>query len=319
MAYSDLLKVSAELKTVGDNDAAQSVIDGKAYVAALALDWVTKRIDQMTQQEFAPRRELRYFDATSDMALDPYLNSVILDKPLVDVATVQVADTYLSQWTPDLPYSERVNYDYFLYPVRQTPYYKLQATKTFYPLFSPALFSVFAWFPQAYQQAIAVDGLWCYREKYSTEAWLRSDQTVRNNPLTITGTSLQLTDASAFSPGQWFRFADALLAVDDEIALVQAVDTVSSPNVVTMARGQRGTTATAHLQGAPLDFWQAEPNIERCCTRWAAYLYQRRAVYETLRVTMGASGSITSVFPQDAPEEMLGILGEYVNIHLSRA
>lgn len=319
MAYSTLARVESELKSLGSNETAASVIDGKAYIVTEALEWVTKRIDQMTQQEYAPRREFRYFDATADMSLDPYLNSLILDKPLVDVATVQVADTTLTRWTPDLPYSDRVNYGYFLYPVRQTPYYKLQATKTFWPLFDPGLFSPIAWYPQAYQQAIAVDGLWCYRENYDTEAWLSSGQTVRNNPLTISGTSLQLTSAADFSPGQWLRFADALLPVDDEIALITAVDNASMTKTATILRGQRGTTATAHEQGAAVDFWQTEPNIERACTRWAAYLYQRRAVYETLKVTMGASGSITSVFPQDCPEEMRGILGVYVNLHLARA
>ena len=318
MAYSTLDTVVAELKAQGNDPNVYSVITGKQYVIN-ALDWVTRRIDSMCQMEFAPRRQTRYFDATSDMALDPYLNSIILDKPLVDIVSCTVADTVLGLWTPNLGYQQRINYDYFLYPVNSTPYYKLQATKTFYPLFNPALFSVFAWFPQAYQQAVAVDGLWCYREYYSEQGYESSGQTVQDNPLSSSATTLTVSSNAVFSPGQWFRFKDQAVDAVDEIALVTDVP-MTSTNTLTIARGERGTTATSHAQNCEIDLWITEPNINRACTRWTAYLYQRRAVYETAKViTGGAGSSITLKFPLDAPEEIQGILANFINYHISKA
>lgn len=320
MAYATLNQVLSELKTEADLTNANSpeVLDDTAYIKN-ALTFTTKRIDMECQQEFAPRRMKKDFDSTSDQALDPYLNSVILTTPLLDVIQVKVADTVMTEWTPDLPYSDRLNYNYFLYPVHETPHYKLQSTGL-YPFWSPFYFSPVAWWPQAAQQAIQVDGLWGYRSNYDTEAWEDSTATVLNSPtLTINGTSLAVADASLFSPGMWIRFTDGTTTPEDEIAEVTDTNPTSTPETVTIVRHQRGTTAKAHNTGTGIDIFIPEPNIQRACLRWTSYLVNRRAVYMKLQVSAGASGSITQVFPQDMPEEIKGILGLYQNFHFAKA
>lgn len=315
-AYATLAQAQSEAKvqesTVNGN--APEVIELDRYLLS-ALHFITKRIDQICQQEFAPRRSTRYFDLRPDMAVDVYLNSLVLDKPLLDVSAVKIADFLLTEWAPPFTYNQRTDFDYFLYPVNDTPHYKLQATK-FLPNWSVFWYaSPFSWLPQATQQACSIDGLWGYRKYYDQEAWESSTQVVGNSPsLSATETVVDVTTASVFSPGMWIRFADQLNAADDEIA--EVVDTNVPMGAITIARGGdagRGTTVIAHATDCPMDIFLPEPNIVRACLRWADYLYARRAVYETMKITAGGMGSVTQVFPQDIPEEAKGILGAYIN------
>lgn len=323
MSYADLSQAQAESKTQEStvNSNAPEVVALNAYLIA-ALRFITRRIDHICQQEFAPRRIVRYFDLRSDTSVDVYLNSLVLDKPLLDVSTVTIADSLLTEWSPPLTYAERVNYDYFLYPVNETPHYKLQATK-FLPNWSVLWYAApFSWFPQATQQACAIDGLWGYRKYYDQEAWENSEQTVLNSPeLTTTNDVVQVTDASVFSPGMWFRFNDQLNAADDEIVEVVSVNGFTNPPTVTVERGGeggRGTTVTTHAAGCEIDIFIPEPNITRACLRWADYLYARRANFETTKLMAGQQGVIISTFPQDVPPEAQGILASYINWHLVR-
>ena len=261
---------------------------------------------------------IKDFDSTTDQALDPYLNSVILTKPLLDVVQVKVADTVMTRWTPDLPYSDRINYNYFLYPVYETPHYKLQSTGLF-PFWSPFYFSPVLFWPQAAQQAIQVDGLWGYRTNYDTEAWQDDGATVLNSPtLTLTGTVIEVTNASLFSPGMWLRFTDGATTAEDEMVEVTDINPIGTPQTVTVIRHQRGTTAKAHTAGTGINIFIPEPNIQRACLRWTSYLVNRRAVYMKMQINT-PNGSAVTVFPQDMPEEIRGILGLFVNFHFARA
>lgn len=317
MAYSNLALVEAELKAQSDSPTAQQVIEGKAYIVAAALQWVSQRIDAICFQEFEPRYETYYFDATPDMNLDPYLNALTLDQPLLEARVVKIVDTVLTQWAPPLPQSERANYNFYTYPINTTPYWKLQATQTF-ALWLPFLFSPNTFAPQSFLQVISVEGIWGYRTHYPRNGWRLSGATVRNNPLSDSAVTITLADDAAtdlFSPGMLLSFDDGT----DEMCALEAVTSNSPTFTLTVERGVRGTEGEQHVQGTPIRVWQPEPNIVRAATRWTAYLYQRRAVYESVSISVGTSGSISTGFPQDVPEEVAGILGNYVNYQFAKA
>lgn len=322
MAYSNLALVEAELKSQSDNPEATQVVEGKAYIITSALEWVTKRIDAICFQEFEPRFDTRYFDATPSMNLDPYLNALTLDQPLLEARTVKVVDTTLTQWAPPIPQSQRTNYNFYAYPVNETPYWKLQATQTF-ALWMPFLWSPTTFAPQSFLQIISVYGIWGYKKHYPATGW-------RTTPVEIQAALLAdydditvvLADAAAaarFSPGMLLSFDDD---TDEMCALELVTSVAGTPGTYTLTveRGVRGTEAEAHADNTPLRIWYPEANIVRAATRWCAYLYQRRAVYESVQVTLGAgSGGIAAAFPQDAPEEIQGILGHYVNYQFAKA
>lgn len=306
MTLATLADVESEIKGLPNQTNALSteVINGKAYLLE-ALHFVDGRIRFFKHEEYAPRRQVRYFDAPPYIVLDPNLRCVILDRPLVDILSVQFADTVLTQWTPDQSFATRATTDFYLTPIGRTPYRLLYPTER-YQTWTPTS----QYGSSSSQQVIKIDGLWCYRTYYDTDAWEDSEQTVRNNPLSVSDRVLQVTDTRLFSPGMWLRFNDALVTADCEIAEIASIETPTSMTLLRSGAAARGTTVTAHDQDCEIDVFHPEPVAVRCAQRWAAYLYFRRNVYEQLKVTMGASGSVSQFFPQDIPEECKGILAD---------
>lgn len=306
MTLATIADIQSEIKGLPSqtNSNATEVITGNEFLFVVA-HFVDDRITKLKHEEYAPRKQVRYFDAPPYIPLDPNLRCVILDRPLVETISVQYADTTLVQWTPDQTFAARASTDFYLTPVGRTPYRLLYPTER-YQTWTPLA----QYGQSSSQQVIRMDALWCYRTYYATDAWLSSGLTVQNNPLTVSGTALQVINSADLSPGMWIRFKDASPTAACEIAEIAAI---ASTTQVTLLRGgaaARGTTPTQHAQGCEIDIFQPEPIVVRCAQRWAAYLYNRRNVYEQLKVTMGASGSVSQFFPQDVPEECKGILAD---------
>lgn len=310
MGLCTLADVELENKGIGQNQNAEPVLEGKAYIVSEAISWVTSRIETICNQPFAPIRLSDWYDAPPCIPADPSISgAVFLHLPLVDVAAFSYEDSSLVGWTPAMTFAQRAGLDYYLSPIGGRTPYKVAYLNARWQTFSPL-----ALFGGNSQQVIQIDGLWCARQNYSIQGWPNSQQTVQNSTsISATDNTLLVTSANAFSPGQWIRFHDAVNSADDEIALATETNTMANPNIVTILRGERNTTATTHLNGCEIDLWSPDPDINRAATLWCAYLYSRRAVFETLRVTMGASGSISQVFPKDAPEEVANILGKHMN------
>lgn len=306
MTLATLADVQSEIKGLPSqtNANAPEVLTGNDYLLE-ALHFVDNRITKIKHEEYAPRKQVRYFDAPPYIPLDPNLRCVILDRPLVETISVQYGDTALVQWTPDQSFAARASTDFYLTPVGRTPYRLLYPTERYQ-----------TWTPLAQygnissQQVIRLDGLWCYRTYYADNAWIDSGQTVQNNPLAVSGTDLQVVSTSSFSPGMWIRFKDASPTATCEIAEIAVIPSATHITLLRGGAAARGTTPTQHSQNCEIDIFQPEPIVVRCAQRWAAYLYYRRNVYEQLKVTMGASGSVSQFFPQDVPEECQGILAD---------
>ena len=122
-------------------------------------------------------------------------------------------------------------------------------------------------------QAVNVTGIWGAHDDWS-HAWGSSGDTVQNAPLSSSSTSLTVidadgTDTSGITP----RFqVGQTLQIESEYLSVLAVNTVT--NVLTVRRGQYGTTAVSHAQTTIISVYQPPRAVELLCLRVAAWLYR---------------------------------------------
>jgi hypothetical protein len=122
-------------------------------------------------------------------------------------------------------------------------------------------------------RAIQVSGIWGWHDRY-TQAWRSSADTVQNNPLGSSATTLTVADADgADSTGESPRFqVGQLLRIDSEYLRVLAVNTAS--NILTVLRGVNGTTATTHNQNTAISVYLPPLDIQLWVVRYAAWLYK---------------------------------------------
>jgi hypothetical protein len=122
-------------------------------------------------------------------------------------------------------------------------------------------------------RAIKVSGKWGYHNRWS-QAWRDSADTVQNNPLTSTASTVTVADADgADSEGDSPRFqVGHLIRVESEYLRVLAVNT--STNTLTVQRAAGGTTAAAHSQNTPIQVYQPPLDVVTLALRWAVWLYK---------------------------------------------
>lgn len=132
--------------------------------------------------------------------------------------------------------------------------------------------SAFTW-AQTPVQAVTVTGIWGWHDRWA-DAWRYSADTVQNNPLSSSATSLTVADAGgADAETETPRFqVGHLLQIESEYLRVLAVNTVT--NALTVLRGVNGTTAAAHAQNTPIYTYQPPADIAAIALRWASWLYR---------------------------------------------
>lgn len=284
MLYATLAQAKVELKaTVTTDDA----------VIKQMLRFVTARINQVKAPiEYMPRREIRRFDALGNHIVDAGFTLLLGDDPFL--ALVEVED---GEGTTLTAYDRSTDTGDYILAGRTTPYYQISLAenggKNWYA------------YTGSVQQAIAIDAYWGFRRRYN-EAWLTSNDTVQNNPLTSSATSITVNDADGQdSEGLTPRFSyGQLLKIESEF--LEVVDVNTATNVLTVNRGVRGTTAAAHVQNTAISIFAPEPTVTRAALRWANYLYARRGSFEQTRY----DGIATVTFPSDMPGEIKAILDE---------
>ena len=123
--------------------------------------------------------------------------------------------------------------------------------------------------------AIQVDGTWGYHPDWAN-AWADSDDSVQDNPLSSSATTLTVSDADApLDTGYGQRFAvGQLLRIEDEYVHVLAINTTT--NTLTVTRGVNGTTAASHTQSTVIDVFHVSADVRQVCVRVAAWLYKQR-------------------------------------------
>jgi len=115
-----------------------------------------------------------------------------------------------------------------------------------------------------WEQAISVTGIWGYVPHYEW-AWQTRGYTVQNTTeISASGTTLEVGagNGANFSRGEY-------LQLDSETVFVTATAT----DDISIARGQLGTTAAIHPNGAIINHFNHDNIIKRAATEWTAYLY----------------------------------------------
>lgn len=133
--------------------------------------------------------------------------------------------------------------------------------------------SAFTWAASPLQ-AITVTGVWGWHDR-PAQMWRLSGDTVQNNPLTASATSLSVTDADgADSEGGQPRFqVGQLLKLESEYLWLTAVNTVS--NTLTVTRAANGSAAVSHALNTAVYVYQPPAELNALALRWAQAAYQQ--------------------------------------------
>jgi hypothetical protein len=130
------------------------------------------------------------------------------------------------------------------------------------------------------EQAISVAGWWGYHTDYDN-AYIDTLETVPIGDLSAGATTFTAIDVDGLNEqGVWRFEVGQLLRIDDELILIVGLNT--STNVVTIRRGQNGTTAAAHTAGTVITSWQVLPALQWQCERMVMWAYQHRDAVESL-------------------------------------
>ena len=153
--------------------------------------------------------------------------------------------------------------------------------------------------------AVVISGVWGYHRFYS-RAWASVDALAAaittTTATTFTVADVDGDDEYGFNP----RISAGNLAkVDDEI--MEVISTNTATNVVTVRRGQNGTTAATHLIAATVSVFRPEEPIRRVTARQAGMWYARMGAYEQQTIT--DVGVVT--YPADLLNELRGVLQGY--------
>ncbi len=152
-------------------------------------------------------------------------------------------------------------------------------------------------------QVIQIAGYWGYHTRYG-DAWSDSLDSVQDNPLTDSATSLTVsdvggTDSDALSP----RFqVGQMLKIEDEFLFVVARNTTT--DVMTVVRGYNGTTAAQHAKSTTVYVYRPMDKIVRACSRLVVWAYRQKDTDAFDKATILGSGvAITpSTMPADVRE-----------------
>lgn len=168
---------------------------------------------------------------------------------------------------------------YYLYPLRFSPKRWIELDRSGGSIFT------YATTPQ---RCIQVEGLWGYHADYDN-AWASSGDTVQDDPLSSSATTLNVSDGTNFAVQQTIK-------VESEQQYITAIAT----NALTVTRGVNGTTAASHVQNKAITIWQPDPDIQHWILRLANWLYrQKDAPFETIALPELGTVTIPAAMPVD--------------------
>lgn len=120
--------------------------------------------------------------------------------------------------------------------------------------------------PANFDESISVVGIFGYVPQWNT-AWVDSSDTVQDDPLTASATTLAVSDDTNFEEYQYIR-------IESEYLLITSID--ADTEVLTVERDALGTTAASHVTTTQIDTFVQQGTIQRAATEYAAYLYKTK-------------------------------------------
>ncbi|MEZ4667902.1 MAG: hypothetical protein R3E39_08310 [Anaerolineae bacterium] len=208
-----------------------------------ALQAAASQIERAAGRRFCPRRAALQHNYTSSLEL-------LLDDDLLELVSLTNGDGTAINLNDVIPVPDEAPFSFL----------RLTGSSAFIWSISPL-------------QAVTVTGIWGWHDR-PADMWRDSGDTVQNNPLSSSATTLTVTDADwADGEGQSPRFqVGHLLKIDSEYLRVTAVNT--STNILTVLRAVNGTTAASHTLNTPIYTYQPPAELNALALRWAAWLYK---------------------------------------------
>jgi hypothetical protein len=259
-------------------------------VASRAFDtWVTNGVSP--KRRFYPTIATKDFDhPSSDTTL------LKVNNDLLEVTTLTTENGAVAISSSDYVLKAATG-DY-----NRTPYTQVQ-------LVEDGTTTTYSYNGSVYK-ANALTGVWGYHDEWA-DAWEDSGDTVQDDPLSDSATTLTVNDADGDDiNGLPRRFKiQYLLKIESEYLWVTDVNT--SANTLTVRRGMNGSTAASHVQGTAISIFRPMDEIRHAIETLAAYLYQRRHSIGTVDDRPLATMEGVLVMPSMLPEVVQKILRPY--------
>jgi hypothetical protein len=191
------------------------------------LTSVSRYFDSKTDHHFYPWVQTRWFDTPNNDSLD--LRNLRMDAALLEIITVTNGNGVV---------------------VPSSAYYVIPANE--YPITDIHLRDIapYQWYPDASgntHSVIQVLAIWGERGEYDIRGWVQAG--TLSAAMTDT-TTASFSTAATLTPSQIVR-------IDNELLIISATGT---PYTVRQ-RGENGSTAATHLNGAPIYVWQVEDDL----------------------------------------------------------
>jgi hypothetical protein len=243
---------------------------------ARLLEQVSRNIESHCGRRFDARQETRVFDYPlppasryrfGSYSADDFVSAMSASADM-NAGRLRMDDDLLSATTITNGDGATVSSgDYVLEPANMTPSSAIRIKSG----------SSERWLPGSdgsREQVISVAGVWGYHLDYS-RAWVNTGDTVQDNPLTASATSLTVADADGVAADGRTRFLTGnLIAINGEYLEVTAVDT--NTNTLTVWRGVNGSNAVEHAAGSAITVYRPMADIERAALRWCKYIYRQK-------------------------------------------
>jgi hypothetical protein len=171
--------------------------------------------------------------------------------------------------------------DYNSLPFNYSPKYALRIKQN----------SVIIWQPDSngnYEGALTLTGVYAYHPFYA-DAWT-SGGTLGAAIVSTSTLAFSMTAGHTLLPGQTVR-------IDNELFII---DTVATNTITPLKRGDNGSTATTHLNGATVTIWQPMEEAQNAVCEIANTAYKRR-FGQSLSNTETVSGGMVVLSPKDIP------------------
>lgn len=232
--------------------------------------------DLMSGRTFYPRVESHVFDM-------PCSRTLRFDDDLLEVISLTNGDSTAIAST-----------EYTFEPANRYPRYALKLKDS----------SVVYWqyaSTGSVEQIITLAAIWGYREYYSIRGW-RSAGTLGAAMATTTGLTYTMTAGHTLDTG-----GGQIVRVDNELMITASAGATS---MVVVARGDNGSTAATHDNGATVYVWQHQEDINGLGLEIAHMMYKSKSG-ENVETTAVATAAGVVITPRSLPMWAQELISKY--------
>ena len=208
------------------------------------LESASRVIDKYCDRHFYVKSETKYFDGRTPL-------------PIKDLLSIDT-DGLTTDSDGDATFENTfATTDYILYPLNIFP-------KTLIELSADSDYGNFGYS----KKGCSIAGLWGYGDGISATPYTNSgDEVEDTGGISDTATSITVTDADNFSPGQ-------TILIESEQCYISAFNTTT--NILTVTRAVNGTTGATHAKDTDIYIYDYPADIEQVCLSLAEKIFVTR-------------------------------------------